>query len=181
MAKLTYEEIQERFNTSKDFNEIFDAFEAAINSNIKNIELYRQLFWNDALSHDELCLFGEKLAEVFPDMKYDVYMWLGKVFEVTYSMYDNYESTIRYFRKAADVKPDEIETYIAVSDCYEPDLNLPPIDIILDFVKNGLLHVKDPTHLYLRLSELYEKTGNYEQSDYYRRKADESGGAHPEG
>ncbi len=180
MPKLTIDEIRQRFSSATDFNEIFDAFESALNENVQDIELYRLLFWNDSLTTDELCLFGEKLSQVFPNLAYDVYMWLAKVFEVTYSMYDNYELTLQYFNKAASVKPDEVETYIAASDCYEPDLNIPPIDYLLDFLKHGLEYVKDKTLLYRRLSELYEKAGDDEQSLYYRKKAEEDEGLSPE-
>ncbi|MBU1299066.1 MAG: hypothetical protein KKF20_06460 [Bacteroidetes bacterium] len=180
MPKLTIDEIRQRFSSATDFNEIFDAFEAALNGKIEDIELYRLLFWNDSLTPDELCLFGEKLAQVFPDLAYDVYMWLAKVFEVTYSMYDNYELTLQYFNKAASVKPDEAETYIAASDCYEADLNIPPINYLIEFLKQGLEYVKEKTLLFKRLSELYEKGGDEGQSQYYRKKAEEGEGLHPE-
>jgi len=40
-------------------------FSAAINQDIDDLNLYRVLFWNDALSADEIILFGEKLARNF--------------------------------------------------------------------------------------------------------------------
>src|ERR1041384_7759062 len=125
MQKLTVEEIRKRFELSKEFNEIFDAFEQAIAERLQDIELYRLLFWNHTLSPDELCLFGEKLAKEFPQLAYDTYMWLANVFEVTYSMVDNYELTITYFQKASTVKPRETDPYLDAADCYEPDLNIP--------------------------------------------------------
>ena len=96
MRKLTVDEIRKRFGTSREFNEIFEAFEQALEQGIEDIELYRQLFWNHALTADELCLFGEKLAMVFPNLAYDTYMWLANIFEVTYSMVDNYERAFEY-------------------------------------------------------------------------------------
>src|ERR1043166_2812990 len=127
MGKLTVEEIRKRFEISNEFNEIFDAFEEAIEQGLKDIELYRQLFWNHTLSPDELCLFGEKLAKEFPELAYDTYMWLASVFEVTYSMFDNYELTLAYYIKAAQANPTEPTPYLAAASCYEPDLNIPPI------------------------------------------------------
>lgn len=176
MSRLTAEEIRQRFSSSNDFNEIFDAFEAALNNNIEDLELYRLLFWNDSLSQEELCLFGEKLVQVYPNIAYDVYVWLAKVFEVTYSMYDNFELTLQYYTKAALLKPDDCEPYIAVSECYDHDLNIPPIDMIIDFVTKGSQLVNKPGVLYKRLVELYEMTGNQEKIDYYRKKTEESGG-----
>ncbi len=180
MPKLTIEEIHRRFASSTEFNEIFDAFEEAVNSNIDDLELYRLLFWNSSLSPDELCLFGEKLAKVFPHIEYDVYMWLAKVFEVTFAMYDNYELALVYFNKAAKTKPEVVDTYIAASDCYEPDLNIPPIDFLLEFVKRGLDYVKNPVQLYKRLADLYEKIGDIDECEYYRRLAEETGCGSPE-
>jgi hypothetical protein len=180
MSKLTLEEIRKRFSSSNDFNEIFDAFEAALKNKIDDLELYRILFWNDSLSPEELCLFGEKLVQVFPAITFEVYMWLAKVFEVTFSMYDNCELTFQYFLKAALIKPESPEPYLAAVDCYDHDLKIPPIETIIEFVTKGSQLVNNPYKLYRCLADLYEKIGNEEQSDFYRRKAEESGGTTPE-
>jgi tetratricopeptide (TPR) repeat protein len=173
MARLSAMEIRKRFETSKDFNELFDAFEQALEQRLDDIELYRQLFWNHSLTADELCLFGEKLAAEFPHLAYDVYMWLASVFEVIYSMFDNYERALEYYRKASSARPSELDPYLDAADCYEPDLNIPPITSLIDFLKNGTHRVAAPKPLYQRLSYLYEINGNDEMSNYYRRKADE--------
>lgn len=175
MARFTKEEIRQRFATSQDFNEIFDAFEEALEQRLEDIELYRVLFWNHALNPDELCMFGEKLASEFPNIAYDIYMWLASVFEVTYSSYDNYDLAIEYYKKAASARPNEPDPYLDACDCYEPDLNIPPIDVLIDFVKSGIQHVGNPKNLYLRLAHLYGIIGDGEQSEYYRNKADEVG------
>src|SRR5258707_9081108 len=113
MSKLTVEEIRKRFELSREFNEIFDAFEQALEQHLDDMEMYKRLFWNQALTPDELCLFGEKLAKEFPALAYDTYMWLAEVFEVTYSMFDNYELALTYFIKAAQVNPAEPVNYLA--------------------------------------------------------------------
>jgi tetratricopeptide (TPR) repeat protein len=177
MAKLSLDEIRNIFTLSKDFNQIFDAFEAAINGNNADIELYRKLFWNKSLTPDELCLFGEKLALEYPHIAYDVYMWLANVFELTFFQYDNYELAMEYYRKAASVKPNEPDPYLDACDCYEPDLNIPPIDQLIEFVKTGLPHISNPKSLYLRLARLYRIAGDEDQSLYYRAKASETGSA----
>jgi len=173
MAKLTVNEIRKRFESSKEFNEIFDAFEQALEQRLDDIELYRQLFWNHALTPDELCLFGEKLAKEFPQLAYDTYMWLASVFEVTYSMYDNYELALQYYKKAASIQPTETDPYLDAADCYEPDLNIPPISALIDFLKQGTENVSNPKILHQRLAHLYEIAGNDEMSKYHRRKAEE--------
>jgi len=175
MPKLSTEEIRRRFSTSTEFNEIFDAFENAVAQRIDDVEIYRLLFWNHSLTADELCLFGEKLSQEFPHIAYDVYMWLANVFELTYSMYDNYELAVEYYRKAAAARPAEIDPYLDAADCYEPDLNIPPIDVLIDFLKKGCDHVTNPRKLYQRLAYLYHIAGDFEMSEYYRHKADELG------
>lgn len=175
MARLTLEEIRATFTNSSDFNEVFDAFEEAIEQKIQDVELYRLLFWNHSLGPDELCLFGEKLAKEFPAIAYDVYMWLASVFEVTYSSYDNFDLAIKYYRKAAEAKPSEPDPYLDACDCFDPDLNIPPVDVLIAFVKDGLEHVGNKKSLLLRLSHLYQLIGEQDQSDYYRDLADDVG------
>jgi tetratricopeptide (TPR) repeat protein len=175
MPNFSQEEIRRRFSTSTDFNEIFDAFEDAVVQRIDDVELYRLLFWNNSLTPEELCLFGEKLSQEFPQISYDVYMWLANVFELTYSMYDNYELAVEYYKKAASIKPSEPDPYLDAADCYEPDLNIPPVDVLIDFLKEGSEHVGNPKTVFQRLAYLYQLSGDFEMSEYYRRKADELG------
>ena len=180
MPKLTVDEIRKRFDTSKDFNEIFDAFEQAIEQHIDDIEVYKLLFWNHALRPDELCLFGEKLAKEFTHVSYDAYMWLANVFEVTHSVYDNYELALKYYRKAADAKPELPQPYLDAADCYEHDLKIPPLNLLIDFLKQGAGTVPQPYVLHKRLSSLYELAGNDEMSKYFRRKAEEGASPAPD-
>ena len=180
MQKLTIDEIRKHFESSKEFNEIFDAFDQAIEQRFNDIELYRQLFWNPILTPDELCFFGEKLVKEFPALSYDVYMWLANVFEVTYSMFDNYELALEYYKKAAPVRPSSSEPYLAAAACHEPDLNIPPITALIDFLKKGTEYVTDAKLIYEKLVYLYEIIGNDEMCDYYRRKL-EKGPEPPEG
>lgn len=175
MPRFTLDELRSIFANSTEFNDLFDAFEDAIAQGVQDVELYRLLFWNNSLSPDELCLFGEKLAKEFPAIAYDTYMWLASVFEVTYSAYDNFELAIKYYKKAADARPAEPDPYLDASDCYDPDLNIPPADVLIDFVKGGLKHVGNRKSLLQRLARLFEMSGDEEQSEYYRRLADELG------
>jgi hypothetical protein len=175
MARFTVEEIRRRFAGSNDFNEIFDAFEDTVNQRLVDLELFRLLFWNHSLTPDELCLFGEKLAKEFPEIAFDVYRWLASVFAVTYSAYDNYELALAYYKKTAYTRPADSTSYLDASDCYEPDLNIPPIDGLIEFLKFGLEHVSEPEPLLRRLSALYALCGDPDLSEYYKLKADEAG------
>ena len=173
MPRYTPEEIRSKFANSADFNDLFDAFEDALAQRIQDVELYRLLFWNHSLGPDELCLFGEKLAKEFPDIAYDTYMWLASVFEVTYSSYDNFELAITYYRKAAGARPSSPDPYLDACDCYDPDLNIPPVDVLLEFLKQGLDNVNNKKVVLMRLSHLYHLIGDEEQSNYYRDFADD--------
>lgn len=170
MPQLSAEEIRRRFELSKEFNEIFDAFEQALEQRLDDIELYQKLFWNNTLTPDELCLFGEKLAKEFTNIAYDTYLWLANIFEVTYSVYDNHERALEYFWKAASVRPHENTPYLEAGRCYEPDLNIPSVHVLIGFLKKGSTLSSQPKLLYERLIELYEYAGNDEMSEYYRRK-----------
>lgn len=181
MPRYSIDELRHIFANSSDFNDLFEAFQDALEQKIQDVELYRLLFWNNSLSPDELCLFGEKLAREFPDISYDTYMWLASVFEVTYSAYDNFELAIKYYKKSASAKPGEPDPYLDACDCYDPDLNIPPIDILIDFLNEGLKHVANKKALLLRLARLYELSGDEERSEYYRRLAEESGGSEKSG
>lgn len=170
MSKLSVEEISRRFESSKEFNEIFDAFEEALDQRLDTMEIYLRLFWNQTLSPDEVCLFGEKLAKEFPTLAYDVYMWLATVFEATYAMFDNHQLSFEYFQKASVVRPDALDAYLDAAACYERDLNIPPLTTLIEFLKKGTDSVSPPTPLYERLITLYEIDGNDEMIEYYKRK-----------
>lgn len=172
MRTYTVEEIRRCFSTSTDFNEIFDVFQAALAQGVKDVEPYRLLFWNHSLTPDEIRLFGEKLSSQFPDLAYDVYLWLASVFEVTYSARDNFELAVHYYQKAALARPAEPDPYLDACDCYDPDLNIPPLLSLIEFVKKGTERVANPVSLFRRLSHLYRLAGNEEMSEQYRRKAD---------
>lgn len=172
MRTYSLDELRRCFSRSTDFNEIFDAFEAALAQGVKDIEPYRLLFWNHSLTPDEIRLFGEKLARVFPDLAYDVYCWLASVFEATQATSDNYELAFHYFRRAAEARPAESDPYLDACDCYDPDLNIPPREILIDFLRQGVSHVHYPKLLYRRLAHLHELAGELEKAEACRKEAD---------
>ncbi len=169
MHPYTIDEIRRCFSTSTDFDEIFEAFEAALALKTKDIELYRLLFWNHSLTADEVRLFGEKLAKEFPDLGYDVFSWLATIFEATTSSSDNYELALHYYRRAAQARPAEPDPYLDACDCYDPDLNIPPLSSLIEFLREGIAHVPYPSPLYKRLAYLYDLAGLPNQAEECRR------------
>ena len=175
MRTYAIEEIRRTFANSADFNEIFDVFQAALQQRLKDVEPYRLLFWNHSLAPDEIRLFGEKLASEFPDLAYDVYLWLASVFEATYAGDDNYELAVHYYQRAAEVRPAEPDPYLDACDCYDPDLNIPSLPLLIEFGHRGTGFVPNPASLYKRLAYLYHLAGDEAQSEQCRRRAE--GGA----
>jgi len=102
-------------------------------------------------------------------------MWLATVFEATYSMSDNFELAVRYYRKAAVAKPEEVQPYLDAADCHDPELNIPPLYWLVEFLKLGINLVKDKKTLLHRLSYLYQMHGDQKQADFYRNLADDLG------
>jgi TPR repeat protein len=171
MRNYSPDEIRQCFSSSTDFNEIFDAFQSAMARRLADLELYRVLFWNPSLIPDEVRLFGEKIVGVFPEMSYEVYLWLAGMFEATYSMNDNHELAVEYYRKAALAKPHEAEPLIKLCGIYDPDLAIPPLGELIEFVLRGLPAIENPSSVYQCLGELYQHAGDPQQAEYYRRKA----------
>jgi len=87
----------------------------------------------------------------------------------------NTELAMRYYRKAAKTKPDEVQPYLNAADCHEPDLNIPPLYWLVEFLKLGINQVTDKKTLLHRLSYLYQMHGDQKQADFYRNLADEIG------
>jgi tetratricopeptide (TPR) repeat protein len=173
MSTYSSDQVRKRFTESNDFNEIFDAFENALLQRIDDIELYRLLFWNKSLSPEELCLFGEKLAKEFPRISFDVYFWLASVFETTFAQKDNYELAFTYYRKATKVNPNEVAPYLKLCECFDPIVNLPPIDELILFLEEGVEIVSEPKQLLEWLIRLYEIKGEDEKVEMYKRRLSE--------
>jgi tetratricopeptide (TPR) repeat protein len=173
MPRFTVPEIREIFSSSRDFNDLLEAFQEALALNAQDLELYRPLFWNPGLSPDEVCLFGEKLAKEFPALAFDTYVWLAKVFEMTFASYDNFELAMKYYRKASLVKPEESGPYLGAADCFDPNISIPPPFMLIQFLREGLRHVTDKRDLLDRIAYLFEMIGDMEQSEHYRKLSDD--------
>ncbi|MEK7819061.1 MAG: hypothetical protein AAB255_04630 [Bacteroidota bacterium] len=175
MLQLSKEEIKQRFANSTDFNEIFDAFQISINLKIDDVELYRQLFWNKSLSEDEIILFGEKLAIEFPQISFDIFIWMANVFETLFGKKDNLENAFTYYKKASIVEPTNEKPFIDVCNAYNQDLNIPPIENLIEFLKNGVELVNKKGIVYKNLSNLYQLKGDIYQATFYKARATEFG------
>ena len=170
MPKYSIEQLRTIFTASNDFNEIFDAFEDALAQKIDDVELYRHLLGNSHLAAEEVCLFAEKLSDDFPALAYDTYMWLGSLFAATYAQKDNYELATRYYKKAAQSRPFETAPYLNLSDNYDANLNLPPLDELISFLSTGAEHCSETRLLTERLIFFYTLKGDDEWAEFYKKK-----------
>jgi len=169
MDRYKYEYI---FKNSRNSDELFDAFDNALKDGIDDIELYKILFWNPALSLDELSMFIKKLGSTFPHIAYDVYMWGAKVIELSFDNVENFETILNFYKKASEIKPLENEPYIKAADAYNFDLKIHPPASVINFLKKGTTKVKDPSTLYFKLSEFFGKLGNVELKNHYLNEAE---------
>lgn len=169
MDKYKYEYI---FKNSKNSDELFDAFDKAIKEGIDDFELYKILFWNPVLTIDELSMFIKKLANTFPHIAYEAYIWGAKVVELSFDNVENFEMILNFYKKASEIKPTENEPYIKAADAYNFDLKIHPPASVINFLKKGITKVKDPATLYFKLSEFFGKLGNTELKNHYQHEGE---------
>lgn len=175
MFLLTKEQIEKKFIESTEFNELFDAFQSAIEQKIDDIDLYRNLFWNESLGIDEIKLFGEKLVETFPEISFEVFIWIANVFEALFGEKDNLEQAFNYYKKASLVNPTSEVPFLEICKSYNQDLNIPPINNIIEFLKSGIELVNKKGVIYKKLSDLYFLKRDSEMAKLYLLKAEEFG------
>lgn len=171
MQEFSEDDIRRLFREGQDFNELFEAFRRALEKNVCDVETYRELFWNGNLATDELLFFAKKLERVFPDLAFDVYMWLSKVMEARVQNYDSVELSFLCLKKASKFDRKSLEPFISACKLYDHDLKIPDIESIISFLKEGESSVDDSQPLFEQLSILYTITGNEEMAAYYERKA----------
>jgi len=172
MSRYSEEQIRHLFSASASFNELTEALEEALAQNIGDLNFYMQLIHNHNLPPDERSLFGEKIAKERPEWRYDIFMALAKLFELTSYTSDNYERAMRYYRKAAGERPAETEPYMHAARCYNPIVTIPPFEELVRFVKEGVIHAHGKKELLYEIASLYEARGDQAQAHFYRDLAD---------
>ncbi len=171
MQEFPTDDIRRLFRDGRDFNELFEAFRKALENNICEVDAYRELFWNSSLEPDELLFFAKKLESAFPNLAYDVYMWLSKVMEARVPNADSIELSFLCLKKACEFNTKSLEPYLSACKLYDHDLKTPDIQGIISFLKEGSSTVNDSQPLFEQLSILYSIAGNDEMAAYYERKA----------
>jgi hypothetical protein len=170
----TKNKIENVFRFSNNSDEIFDAVDSAIRNKYCDIELYKILLGNPALSKDELIMFAEKLSREFTICCYDLYIWTAKIFGNNYLDNYNLEKSLHYLKKASDKEPAKHEPYIAALKLYNYDLDLPINKKIIEMLSGNFESVEHKPEIYIALADHYNRLGNLTQRNKYRALAEKN-------
>jgi len=165
------EEIKKRieniFRNSNSSDELFDAFDEAIKLKITDVEVYKVLLANPALSLDEIKMYTEKLLRELTEHRFQISMWTAKVFENLQTNFDYLEGAINYYIKAIQINPSSHEPLLGLLKLYNYDLELPTNQKILNIIEENLPRVEIKSKVYFALSNLYKKLGNLQKEAKY--------------
>lgn len=161
-------ELEEIFRLSSSADELFDAFRTALESRIKDQELYKTLLRNKALSTDEIAMFADKICREFNELSYSIYFCVGQIFSSISTYAKHHDKALKYFKKAALSEPRTHEPYLAIAEMYSPELNKPPLEDIVQTIQDGIKTVDSKSTLCFTLVDLYQNAGNEEMVRSYR-------------
>ncbi|MCX7797047.1 MAG: hypothetical protein N2249_00305 [Melioribacter sp.] len=159
--------IETIFRNSSSPEELFDAFDEAIRLKIDDVEIYKVLLGNPALSLDEIKMYAEKLIKEFDSRKFQITMWTAEVFENLQSNYDYLESAFNYYVKAIQFNPSSYEPLLGLLKLYNYEINLPINQKIIQQIEYNLPSVKLKSKVYFELANLYKRLGEYKLEAKY--------------
>jgi len=160
------------FLTSNCPDELFDAFQTALENNVSDFELYKILLANPASSLDEIKMYINQLSEKFPKNNYHLYMWGAVVMESLPELPEYLENACSYYQKAAYLDQENTEPYLKLLPNYNYDFRSPVNDTILEIFLAGCQTVKLKSKLFYELSKHYKKLGDIELSKEYLKLAE---------
>jgi len=154
------ESLENIFRNSNNSDELFDAFQSAIQHKIDDVELYKILLGNPILSDDELCMYVEKLYATIPNDAFDVFMWTAELFEVKPYSLDSIEKAFQYYVKAAVIDSENFLPYKNILNLYNYEMDTSLNRHIIKFVDEGISIVKKKSNLYKTLAKHHKKLGD---------------------
>lgn len=172
MSNAKKSEFEKIFRTSNSSNELFDCFRIAIENEVRDVELYKTLLWNKALSPDEISMYSEKVCQVFPTYSYNIYLWVGKIFSTTSLLGKHYERAMTYFLKASGANPKSAEPLLAIAGIYNKELNIPPFEDVVNSIEAGLSKTSSKSEVCFVLSYLYREKGLISNARKYKSLGD---------
>ena len=168
MKNPIQKELEEIFRLSSSPDELFDAFRTAIEYRIRDQELYKTLLRNKALSTDEIAMFAEKICFEFNELSYNIFFCVGQIFSSISTYSKHHESALNFYKKAAESEPKTHAPYLAIAEMYNPELNKPPFEDIVQTIQEGIKTVENKSVLCFTLVDLYGSMGNQEMVRSYR-------------
>lgn len=162
------------FRNSNDNDDLFDVFELVLSEKIKDVDLYKILLGNPALSQDEVIMYTEKLCKEISDSVYDLCMWTANIFGNKLTEYNCIETSISYLKKASLADPQNCAPYLTAINLFDLELNLPVNNKIIKMVEEGVSAVAKKSKVYYSLADLYKKNGNQKLAIKYSRLAEKA-------
>ena len=144
---------------------MFDAFNFAVSNNISDLNTYKILLANPAVSYDELNLYTEKLCSLFSSCSYDILLWTGQVIECRIDSGYWVEKAVEYYRRAAKAKPEKYEPYLRLLENYNTEFDISTNNDIMETINDGLQQVRYKSKIYQALGTFYKKIGNLRLSN----------------
>lgn len=161
---MNIDNIEDIFRNSNDSNELFDAFHSALETELKDIELYKILLGNPTLSEDEICMYVEKIASVIPQKAFEIFNWSGGLFEIKSPRIESAEKSLQYYAKAANIEPNNFLPYKNSINLYNYDFDISLNKHIIKFIETGIPVVKRKSILYKVLADHFKRIGDFEKS-----------------
>jgi hypothetical protein len=169
MDKLPKKYFESVFRNSDSPDELFDTFRIAVEQQLKDSNLYRLLLWNKALSTDEVMMFAEKICKDHPELCYQIYSWVGKIFSSIFVYGELNEQAFEYYKKAAKSNPSAHEPYVAIARFYNPELNIPTFNSVIKTLRNGIDLVDKKSKVCFAVSKLYKNNGLLDEAREYQK------------
>lgn len=159
-------EYYEKIKLANSFDELFDIFRELVNANVKDISIYKNILSNRYLKKEEIIFFSEKIVEFFPDFKFEIYLWTGKIFELFYDCEGN-ELAFAFYLKSINADKSKPEPYECIANLFLISNNIPSFEATLNALKYGLKESYSKKKIYQAISKVYGKVGNKKLADKY--------------
>lgn len=165
---MNEKKIERIFQNSACKNELFDAFDTALKSGIRNTELYKILLANPALSGDELEMYSEELIKRLKGSEYDFYIWTGQIFEMEHGRDSAHDKAFDYYCKASLINPTEAEPLIKILRLYNYDYQYTINNSIEEIVEKRVRFVNKKSVIYSLLADHFKAKGDLLKSSEYK-------------
>ncbi len=156
--------IENAFRNSTSSDELFDAFQDALNEKFEDPEMFKILLGNPTLSSDEIKMFTEKLIREYTASAYDLSMWTAQVFGNSSEDYEKLEEALNYYVKASVLKPSQFEPHIKILNLYNYDVDLPTNYKLVDLIESSIPPVDLKSKIYYALSDHYKRIGDLDRA-----------------